>query len=65
MSSLDISNENNRIIIIKKQSENYLSNYNRKKDLIILKKLSKDENKHLNLNLLNDAKSKKTKMNKN
>ena len=64
MSSLDISNENNRIIQIKEQFVNNLNNENIKKDSIILKKLSKDENKYLYLDFLYDAKFKKDNLTK-
>ena len=57
MSSLDISNENNQIIKITEQIENYLSNENIQKDLILHKKISEDANKYLDLDfILNDAK---------
>ena len=58
MSSLDISNENNQINKVKEQFVDYLNNENKKKDSII-KKISKDENKYLDLDFLNDAKFKK------
>ena len=65
MSSLDISIENNRIIKIKEEIENYLSNENIKKDKNLLKIISDNENKYLDLDfILNDAKFKKNNLTK-